>query len=47
MCEMTELKEKVENAKAQLHLSTQEFSTLKTQLDITKVDAMIRQMLNG
>lgn len=36
MCEMTELKEKVENAKAQLHLSTQEFSTLKTQLDITK-----------
>jgi len=36
MGEMKELKEKVENAKAQLHLSTQEYSTLKTQLDITK-----------
>lgn len=36
MLEMTELKEKVENAKAQLHLSTQEYSTLKTQLDITR-----------
>ena len=36
MAEMKELKEKVENAKAQLHLSTQEYSTLKTQLDITK-----------
>ena len=36
MNEMKELKEKVENAKAQLHLSTQEYSTLKTQLDITR-----------
>ena len=43
MCGMKELKEKVENAKAQLHLSTQEYSTLKTQLDITRE---ILDMLN-